>query len=99
MPIMNTLGGAQSSAIPSNTDLNDYIQEGKYYIGYDGTQVTNKPDNANSFALIVIKNASYGDNGVTQFYIPYNDWRVYMRYRSYVPARWSTWKLVAKAIE
>lgn len=93
------MGGAQSTTIPPKSDLNDYIHEGKYYIGADGVTVTNKPTDSNGFALIVVYNGSYGGIGVTQFFIPYNDWRVYMRFYSYVPAKWSAWETVVKPIK
>ena len=80
-----------SILIPTNADLNNYTDEGFFYVPASATAATilNCPT-AIAFSLQVVKNA-----GVTQTVIEYetNNWSVYQR--NQYQTTWSAWRRIA----
>lgn len=74
----------------TDVDLNDYINEGKYYFPYSTTPATNIPAGSNGELIVLV-----GTNFVKQLWFRHgtansNDYETYVRTK--VNENWSDWK-------
>lgn len=69
----------------TNQDLDDYLDEGKWYYAGGGNSVTNKPSGVNAFELYVGRNAS----GYRYQKLITSDGKIWFRY--YNSTAWKTW--------
>lgn len=69
----------------TNQDLDDYLDEGKWYYAGGGNSVTNKPSGVNAFELYVGRNAS----GYRYQKLITSDGKIWFRY--YNSTAWQNW--------
>lgn len=69
----------------TNQDLDDYLDEGKWYYAGEGNSVTNKPSGVNAFELYVGRNAS----GYRYQKLITSDGKIWFRY--YNSTAWQNW--------
>lgn len=69
----------------TNQDLDDYLDEGKWYYAGEGNSVTNKPSGVDAFELYVGRNAS----GYRYQKLITSSGIIWFRY--YNPTAWKTW--------
>lgn len=69
----------------TNQDLDDYLDEGKWYYAGGGNSVTNKPSGVDAFELYVGRNAS----GYRYQKLITSDGKIWFRY--YDSTAWKTW--------
>lgn len=69
----------------TNQDLDDYLDEGKWYYADGGNSVTNKPSGVNAFELYVGRNAS----GYRYQKLITSDGKIWFRY--YNSTAWQNW--------
>ena len=86
--LLKILLGGMRQTIPSNEDLNDYKDEGRYRTTSvaNGNSISNKPCNG-AFVMNVFDGNSYK----IQMYIPFSADSIYIRRYQNSSTTWSPW--------
>lgn len=79
--------------IPADADLNTLRTPGFYWC--DGATNANRPDDSDSFCLLIEKTGSWGGNGVKQTFTNYDSGAIYTRVSP--KDIWKPWRLLATA--